>query len=58
MKTLIFIIFVVLIQSSDSKKIEKENLNISLKDMMNQEIIDGFFEGDTTGISKNYYFIE
>jgi len=29
----------------------------SLKGIMNQEIIDGFFEGDTTGISNQYYFI-
>ena len=29
----------------------------SLKDIMNQEIIDGFFEEDTTGISNQYYFI-
>jgi len=29
----------------------------SLKNIMNQEIIDGFFEEDTTGISNQYYFI-
>jgi hypothetical protein len=29
----------------------------SLKNIMNQEIIDGFFEGDTTGISKDYFFL-
>jgi hypothetical protein len=29
----------------------------SLKDIMNQEIIDRFFEEDTTGISNQYYFI-
>ena len=32
--------------------------NFSLKDEINHEIIDGFFNGDTTSIPKNTYFLK
>lgn len=30
----------------------------SLKDELNNSVIDGFFDGDTTAISKDVYFIK
>ena len=29
-----------------------------LKDEMNESVIDGFFDGDTTGISKDIYLLK
>ena len=60
MKILVFIV-IVLIMLSDTNKPEQYSSIIpdtSIKDMMNQEIIDGFFNGDTTNISKDYFFLE
>ena len=59
MKHLLFILAILLTSCS----IEKPLINIcnadsSFKDDVNKSIVDGFFDGDTTNIPKNTYFLK
>jgi hypothetical protein len=61
MKYFLIIIFILITSCSISKSNKSEtvyNDNFSLKDEMNKSIIDGFYNGDTTNISQNIYFIK
>jgi hypothetical protein len=59
MKYLLICLMVLIFGCSTTK----ENFNVidnnefSLKNELNQSIIDGFFNNDTTGISNNFYFL-
>ena len=55
----ILVIIMCLILTSCTKKASINSYSsTSIKNIVNQEIIDGFFDGDTTNISKDYFFLE
>ena len=60
MNTIIFIIIIEVVfslyQSTDNKMVKYETCdNYSLKDDINNSIIDGFYDNDTTGIGDKIY---
>ena len=57
MKILVIIMCLILISCTKKASINSYS-STSIKDIVNQEIIDGFFDGDTTNISKEYYFLK
>ena len=56
MKYLLLILTIILMNCTSNKKIYKTTF--SLKNDINQSIIDGFFDGDTTKINKDTYFLK
>lgn len=48
----------ILIIGCSSTKRLTYNKDFSLKDEINKSVIDGFYDGDTTGISKNVYLLK
>ena len=56
----LLILATILITSCSSTKqsVSTYNKDFSLKDEINQSIIDGFYNGDTTSISKNIYLLK
>ena len=58
MKFLMLLLLSVISFSCVSIKEQPQNMAYSLKNELNQSIIDGFFDGDTTKITKNTYFIK
>lgn len=60
MKILTIIVIFTLLQScTHTKKVSTPcPSTYSMGGIVNKEIIDGFFEGDTTGISHQYFFLE
>jgi len=59
-KIFIFILLVVLTSclSTQQKIVAYCYDNISLSDSLNNAVIDGFFNGDTTKISQNIYLLK
>ena len=60
MNTIIFIIIIEVVfslyQSTDNKMVKYETCdNYSLKDDINNSIIDGFYDNDTTEIGDKIY---
>lgn len=53
---LIVLVFLTISCSSTKESIYTYDKNFSIKNEINQSIIDGFYNGDTTGVSKNIYF--
>ncbi len=60
MSKYLLILVTILITSCSSTKqsFSTYDKNFSLKDDINLSIIDGFYNGDTTGISKNIYLLK
>ena len=57
-KYLLLILSFFIVSCSSTKQTVSTNKNFSLKDDINKSIIDGFYNGDTTGISKNIYLLK
>ena len=57
MKYILLFLVILLIGCSSSKTIIND-VDFSLKDEINESIIEGFYNGDTTGISKNIYMLK
>ena len=55
---LIFVIFLITSCSTTKQSICTYDEDFSFKDQINQSIIDGFYNGDTTGISRNIYLLK
>ncbi len=63
MNTIFFIIIIEVVfslyQSTDNKMVKYETCdNYSLKDDINNSIIDGFYDNDTTGIGDKIYLLK
>ena len=64
MKNIIMLLGIVLTSCQSEKiviKVKDEKYIIkvtALKDDINESIIDGFYNGDTTGLSSKIYFIK
>lgn len=56
------VLFALLLSTLISCKIAENNLvackNYDLKTEMNQSVIDGFFDGDSTNAPKGTYFLK
>ena len=59
LKYLLILVTILITSCSSTKQsISTYNKDFSLKDEINQSIIDGFYNGDTTDISKNIYLLK
>jgi len=56
MKYLLFILILFVTSCTTIKEMPYDP-NFSIKDELNKSIIDGFFDGDTTNIPLNTYFL-
>jgi hypothetical protein len=50
-------LIIILICLCSCKATETIKKPIAFKDDLNKSIVDGFYNNDTTGISKNIYFL-
>jgi len=55
---LIFLLFLITSCLSTKQSVSTCDKNFSVKDEINQSIIDGFYNSDTIGISKNIYLLK
>lgn len=55
---LIFITLLITSCSLTKQPAHSYDKNFSLKDEINKSIIEGFYNNDTTGISKNIYLLK
>jgi len=55
---LLILSFFIVSCSSTKQTVSTYDKNYSLKDDINKSIIDGFYNGDTIGISKNIYLLK
>jgi len=49
---------IILTGCSTSKTINKDKSTSSLKDDINESIVKGFYDGDTTGLSSDVYLLK
>lgn len=57
MKYLIILLICSCVGCKATETLKTEKKSITFKDDLNQSIINGFYNNDTTGKSKNIYFL-